>query len=123
LTLVVFTAGCGEPSRRLPVSGMVTDEKGAPFEGLISFLPARGATGPAATASIKKGHYTFSQENGPYAGLHRATILRHSTKDMNEFMHPKHAPAAGSGPWKYEVELTPQKPDHHDFVVASRVKS
>jgi hypothetical protein len=122
VVLCVGTVGCGAPSQRLPISGSVKDEGGSPFEGTISYLPQPGTSGPAATTTIKKGTYHFTKENGPFAGAHRAVIQRPVTKDMNELAHPKHAALAGSGPWRYEVELTRARLDALNFVLTSNHK-
>ncbi len=71
----VVACGCGRsgPAR---VAGEGTVHRGgAPVaEGLISFQPAAGHSGPAATAVIVAGRYTFDASNGPVAGPHRVLV-------------------------------------------------
>ncbi|WP_345682600.1 hypothetical protein [Novipirellula caenicola] len=73
---VILTTGCGssEPPPRKAIRGQITvDGKPAP-SGSISFLPARGTSGPAATSLIVDAEYQFTHSNGPFAGAHLVVI-------------------------------------------------
>src|SRR5262245_47123222 len=61
LGMALILAGCGARSNasRLPVTGTVAFPNGEKFNGSISFVPAEGRAGPAATAAIVDGTYRF----------------------------------------------------------------
>jgi len=61
---------------RLPVHGTVTLVSGEKLSGAITFLPAEGRTGPAATAKLTKGSYKFDRSNGPTAGPQTVIIKK-----------------------------------------------
>ena len=60
-------AGCGQGKgvERLPVHGTVTLSSGEKLSGSITFLPAKGQLGPAATTKLAEGSYKFDRSNGP----------------------------------------------------------
>jgi hypothetical protein len=68
--------GCGNAGgvARLPVGGKVVRADGKPMSGSISFLPAQGRSGPAATARLVDGKYQFDRSNGPTAGPSRVIV-------------------------------------------------
>src|SRR5437016_13607117 len=70
--------GCGGSSsvERLPVHGTVALAGGETISGSISFVPAKGASGPAATVSLIDGEYQFDRSNGPGAGPHQVIVQR-----------------------------------------------
>ena len=76
LAIVVCLLGCSSsgPPDRKAVYGMVTVDGKRVENGSISFLPARGTSGPAAASLIKEGRYAFSEHDGPYGGKHRVVI-------------------------------------------------
>jgi hypothetical protein len=78
LVLVAVLAGCGKrnPMQRLPIYGTVTLAGGEKTNGSITFLPAQGRSGPAATTSIVEGKYQFDAESGPTAGTTRVIVTR-----------------------------------------------
>src|SRR5262249_5810378 len=61
---------------RIAVFGTVTSDTGEPVSGTISFLPQSGTDGPAATASLIDGIYTFNTKNGPVAGRYRVLVVK-----------------------------------------------
>ncbi|MGD0899208.1 MAG: hypothetical protein ABR915_15330 [Thermoguttaceae bacterium] len=74
----LLLGGCGKGNRieRLPVSGSVSAPDGDLVSGSITFLPAEGRPGPAATANLVDGRYRFDRSNGPTAGPHRVIVNR-----------------------------------------------
>ncbi len=73
---VILITGCGSsesPSRKA-VQGRITIDGAPAPAGSISFLPARGTSGPAATSLIVDAEYRFTQSNGPYTGAHKVVI-------------------------------------------------
>lgn len=75
---VFWSLGCQrvDDPARIAVSGTVTTESGEPIDGTISFLPKNGTEGPAATASLNEGVFSFRRENGPVAGEYRVLVVR-----------------------------------------------
>jgi hypothetical protein len=78
LCLIVLTllAGCGRGSTidRAVISGTVSYQ-GRPVEdGLIRFVPIKGAEGPPAGATIANGAYTVKALGGVPAGVCRVEI-------------------------------------------------
>ncbi|HEV3006410.1 MAG TPA: hypothetical protein VGX78_18205, partial [Pirellulales bacterium] len=73
--------------------------------GLISFRPAKGGSGPAATTSIHEGRYRFDARNGPSAGPHEVVVQR-----AFEGKPTAVTPDAATGaevplPWTFEVDV------------------
>jgi hypothetical protein len=86
---MLFLSGCGgSESLRRPMEGEVRVDGVAVERGAISFLPAKGTSGPAANGTIVEGRYRFTSESGPYAGPHRVLL------DVDT--QPEAAAAAGS---------------------------
>jgi hypothetical protein len=119
-------AGCGrEPAIvRLPVRGAVTLLSGGDLSGSITFLPASGHTGPAATTTLAAGSYQFNQTNGPTAGPHRVVIKRVIPKAaMMESRGSKNPRAAKEAPqageprmeWVVSADVNEQNLEHCDF--------
>ncbi|TWT83258.1 hypothetical protein CA13_47230 [Planctomycetes bacterium CA13] len=76
LLIALAALGCGsskEPLRHA-VAGIVKVDGQNVKSGSLSFLPARGTVGPAATTVIVDGKYSFHHSNGPYQGSHRVMI-------------------------------------------------
>src|SRR6266496_4366473 len=78
LSLTVILAGCGNRSSagRIPLAGTVRLASGERLDGSITFVPAEGRTGPAATTAIVDGKYRFEATNGPTPGEHRGIVKR-----------------------------------------------
>jgi hypothetical protein len=76
--LVTSLIGCGkrDPMERLPVYGNVSLASGENVGGSITFVPAEGRSGPAATTSIVDGRYRFDADNGPTEGPSRIIVNR-----------------------------------------------
>jgi len=71
-------AGCGERNSvsRLPIKGTVSFNTGEKLRGAVTFIPAEGHNGPAATTAIIDGQYQFNATNGPTPGPHRVIVKR-----------------------------------------------
>ena len=98
----LFFCGCGtDGPNRIPLNGTVTTESiSGGLNGTIALLPAAGTRGPAANGLIQDGTYSFSDEDGPVAGLHRVLI------DV-EPPRGKMDDADNAGlQWKFEFEET-----------------
>ena len=54
----------------------MTLPSGEKLSGSITFLPAPGRPGPAATTKLAEGSYQFDRSNGPTAGPHTVIIRR-----------------------------------------------
>lgn len=82
LNLMAASAGCGSGSSvaRLPLEGTIRLNTQETFNGSITFVPAEGRSGPAATTAILEGKYRFDATNGPTAGPHRAIVKRIDSK-------------------------------------------
>jgi hypothetical protein len=78
LGLTALLSGCGKRKQveRQAVRGTVVLRSGEKLNGSISFLPADGSPGPAATATLADGSYEFDRGNGPTAGLHQVIVKR-----------------------------------------------
>ncbi len=78
LGLAPLLIGCGKGKgvERLPLHGTVTLANGERPSGSISFLPAKGQSGPSATAKLANGSYQFDRSNGPAAGPHTVKVKR-----------------------------------------------
>ena len=75
LVLGALLAGCGKGGpARLPIEGSVVRADGEKIHGSITFVPAEGREGPAATTGVLDGAYRFDRENGPTAGPHRVMV-------------------------------------------------
>ena len=76
--LAPLLVGCGRGTSvdRLPVHGTVTLADGGMFNGSITFLPANGRPGPAATMLVADGSYKFDRNNGPTAGAQTVIMKR-----------------------------------------------
>ncbi|HZZ27105.1 MAG TPA: hypothetical protein VFE46_03785 [Pirellulales bacterium] len=82
LGVIFALGGCGQrnPLERLPVYGAVALASDEKLSGSITFVPAEGRAGPAATASIVDGRYQFDAENGPTPGPSRVLVKRNLPK-------------------------------------------
>src|SRR5262245_7866472 len=79
--LLAASAGCqsSDGLARIPVFGTVSLEADDPVNGMISFVPADGTVGPAATASVIDGVFAFDTKNGPVAGKYRVLVVSQVT--------------------------------------------
>ncbi|WP_442505753.1 hypothetical protein SH528x_004559 [Novipirellula sp. SH528] len=75
-TAIILITGCGQATSplRKAVSGQIAVDGNPAPNGSISFLPARGTSGPAATSLIADGQYRFDKSNGPYTGAYQVVI-------------------------------------------------
>jgi hypothetical protein len=126
LGLGVLPAGCGRSSGvvRLPVRGTVVGVGGEKLTGSITFVPAEGRSGPAATTTLVDGQYQFDLESGPTAGRHRVIVSRASAKAaMPPSGSTKLSPASQEAPgtkglkteWTLSVDVPTAKPYQCDF--------
>lgn len=78
LGLVVVLVGCETRNHvaRFPLDGTVRLGNGEKLNGSITFVPAEGRSGPAATTAIVDGKYRFDATNGPTPGPHRVIVKR-----------------------------------------------
>jgi hypothetical protein len=74
LVALLLLPGCGDGSRG-QVSGTVTLDGQAVENGVITFLPTGGTTGPSTSVEIKGGRYEIGREKGPVVGTNRVEIL------------------------------------------------
>jgi hypothetical protein len=122
--IVVVPLGCGRSGglERLPVGGTVTRAGGERFNGTITFLPADGMPGPAASLSLLNGEYQFDRHNGPAAGPHRVFVNKVLSK--RSMLQSRGKPAASGqaaahGPaktqWTQSADVTAQGPYRFDF--------
>ena len=124
-TLVV---GCGEDhSARLPIWGTVSCATREKLNGSITFLPAKGKPGPAATTSLVDGEYHFDRNNGPTAGPHRVIVNKFVPKDaMLKSLAFKTSPASREAPvargdktvWTLSADVPTEAPYQCDFKLA-----
>jgi hypothetical protein len=98
---------------------------------MISFLPEAGTEGPAATASLIDGDYSFDTTNGPVAGRYRVLVVRqmperkHKGGSESESGGGSAAAAsntsatAASEEWSFHAEVSPEEHEF-DFQVAEQ---
>lgn len=115
LSLTFCILGCSgdDGPRRIPVSGLVyTADIDGPLNGSVAFLPTGVTRGPAANGLIKVGKYSFSEVEGPVAGLHRVLIDVEPPRGKMEA-----ASAQTNKKWKFEFEVNvPDQPPYElDF--------
>jgi hypothetical protein len=79
---MIALAGCGTRGNvtRLRIEGTVSLSGGEKLNGSITFVPAEGLSGPAATTAIVDGKYRFAETNGPTSGPHRVIVRRIDSK-------------------------------------------
>jgi hypothetical protein len=125
LGLGVLPLGCGKSSGvvRLPVRGVVVGPGAEKLTGSITFVPAEGRPGPAATTTLVDGQYQFDLENGPTAGRHRVIVARASSKaamlSASSGRTSTASPAAATKglktEWTLSVDVPSAKPYQCDF--------
>jgi hypothetical protein len=109
-----FLVGCrkGTTLDRLPVRGKVTLPSGELLNGSITFLPAKGRSGPAANTAVTEGKYGFDRYNGPVAGAHVVMVRRIEPRSGR-------APSAGelaAPPKKSEWTLSAELSDDGQYL-------
>jgi hypothetical protein len=125
LALAVVVAGCGKHSSpRLPVEGAVAYINGEAFNGSISFLPAAGRPGLAASVGVSNGYYRFDSTNGPTAGpqrviLHKISRRRAPPRSIRQQIPPA-APqgsraASRKDTWTFSADVPLAGPYRYDF--------
>lgn len=67
--------GCSSGGPQGAIDGKVSFDGESIQEGVISFLPTNGTTGPASGGIIADGKYSISAEQGPVIGNHQVKIL------------------------------------------------
>ena len=126
LGFAVLLIGCGKDSGvvRLPVGGKVVRADGKPLSGSITFLPAEGRPGPAATTRLVDGKYQFDRSNGPTAGPSRVIVKQVIPKGkmLAERNSAPPNPAQSSAPagggkmdWILSVNVSTDGPFQCDF--------
>ena len=90
---------------------------GAPLaSGMISFRPAKGGPGPAATTSIRAGRYQFDSRDGPMSGPQQVVILLAVEGKRTALPAAKTNLVAGTpGPWTFEIDVPTDAPNEIPF--------
>jgi len=127
LGLAIAPAGCGQRDSitRLPIKGAVSSSTGQKLHGAITFVPAEGHAGPAATTAIVDGQYQFDTINGPVPGPHRVIVKRIDSSgripeprassqktDAKSVTNP-----AGRVEWTFSCNLKATESGPHDFTI------
>jgi hypothetical protein len=74
--IVAGLVGCGRQGpQRAVVSGAVTYQGHAIADGLITFVPSDGTTGPSMVAAITAGRYRLETWGGIPVGKYRVEII------------------------------------------------
>ena len=125
----LILVGCGSGSKlsRLPVSGTVSFHSGETLNGSISFIPAEGRSGPAATTAVVDGKYRFDATNGPTAGEHRVIVKRivakrtmlESRGGSQKADAKSVAPAIAKNEWTFSYNLNATDSGPRDFTLDS----
>jgi hypothetical protein len=119
LGLLLVHCGCGRVTslKRFPVHGTVTMPNGERINGSITFLPAEGQSGPAATATLAEGKYEFDSDNGPTVGPHTVTIRRLvSRSDTMKAISAKQKPLVNAE-WTLKADITAESQGLLDFTI------
>ena len=111
---------------RVAVRGTVTMAGGERPTGSITFVPADGHSGPAATTTLSDGGYRFDRSNGPTTGPHvvivrRAIPKRKLLATRNESKPPRANPAAaesGKTEWTFHSDVTDEGATPSDFTLS-----
>jgi hypothetical protein len=113
LGLAPLFAGCS--SKRLPIQGTVTLAKGEKFNGSITFLPARGGKGAAATVKLTEGCYKFDRSNGPSAGRKTVIVRRIVPRRAARESFAENAIPNGKSEWIRTADVTADGDGVYDF--------
>src|SRR5262245_9302757 len=84
---LALVLGCSSNRQRAEVSGTVTLDSVPVEEGLISFIPDEGNTGPESGGRIDKGKYHISSDKGVTVGKNRV-VLRSIQKTGRKIQDP-----------------------------------
>lgn len=115
LGLATLLVGC-DRGKRLPVYGTVTLVNGEKPSGSITFLPAKGRAGPAATTKLAEGSYKFDRSNGPTAGPQTAMIKRFvSRADALQAIADKKVIPQTKTEWTCSADVLDNDQYLHDF--------
>jgi hypothetical protein len=127
LIALIIASGCSGNTDvvRLPVSGTVALSNGEKLSGSITFVPATGHTGPAATTLLGDGHYQFDRTNGPTAGPHQLIVKKLPSKSvlLESRGGKKPAESVGAAPlqrktqWTLLVDFAENGPYQRDFTL------
>ena len=108
--------------KRLPVVGKVTGWNGEEINGSISFTPAEGSHGPAATAKLVQGEYRFDESNGPTLGPYRVVVRRLATRSRvpsavvsGQKIETDAASSASKKEWKLNADVREKAGMRYDF--------
>ena len=98
--------------------GTVTLANGEKPNGSITFLPAKGATGPAATTTLVEGSYQFDRRNGPMTGSKTVIVKRFVPRaNVLQTLTNKKAIPQTKTEWTQSVEVSDDGQYLHDFIV------
>jgi hypothetical protein len=126
LLALLAAAGCdAKPGRsRVPISGTVSLSDGEKINGRITFVPAEGRSGPAATTGLVNGVYSFDKDNGPIPGPSRVTVKkmvptsRIPTGTEQKGAAPASSATAGAqSEWTTSIDISANSPYQHDLVL------
>lgn len=109
---LIWSAGCGAPTERIPVSGSVLVGGNALDNAAITFLPLSTTAAPAVSTGVTRGRYQFTEQNGPIPGKYRVTV-RLSPPCKND--PPVATGSAVRQSWDNEVEVPTIKPCEIDL--------
>ncbi|HEX6961917.1 MAG TPA: hypothetical protein VF175_08630 [Lacipirellula sp.] len=82
LLLAAVAAGCGGPSDKVPVEGVVTFNGKKVLNGDIRFVPEPGTVGTATFAPIVDGHFKAGEKGGVAIGEHRVILRAFILEDV-----------------------------------------
>lgn len=116
--VLLLGQGCGKKSgpQRLRVYGVVERKSEPLVNGTISFLPAKGHTGPAANGSIVNGKFDILASEGPTAGPHEVQINLTHSKMNPEFAAGQSRQKSSRTRWDFKEEVSPEHADF-DFIL------
>jgi len=118
LALLFVGCGRGKAVQRLPVYGTVTLANGEKLNGSITFRPAKGSTGPAATTKLADGSYKFDRSNGPTAGSQTVIVKRVvSRSDALQLLGKKQPVTKTKTEWIQSAEVSDDGRYLHDFTL------
>ena len=97
-------------------------ENAEEINGSITFTPAEGSHGPAATAKLVQGEYRFDESNGPTAGPHRVIVKKsivHNRVPSPATGESKSGTSTASSEskmeWKLNADVKEHAPLQYDF--------
>ncbi len=98
--------------------GTVTLASGEKPSGSITFLPAKGGAGPAATTALAEGSYQFDRSNGPLAGPKTLIVKRFVPRAIVlQTLNNKKAAQQTKTEWAQSVEVSDDGKYLHDFIL------